>query len=121
MNVFIQITYKALRQFQKETGNNTMPMQQLLIFLAVAERGVIPMSDLKEAAGVEQSSVSRNVSLLGLGIACEGKSGYGLIGAREQVFNRKAKEVFLTPHGAAVARSMGLAAVAIDQPFAHVV
>lgn len=75
-----------------------LPMQQILCFAHVADRGEIPMADLVELTGVSQSSVSRNVAKLGPGENPREK-GHGLIEASEDPYYRKRKIVRLTPRG----------------------
>lgn len=74
-----------------------IPTQQVLTFLHVAASGEIPMADLVALTNVGQSSVSRNVDLLGKGKPS--KPGHGLISAEEDPYFRKRKLVRLTPRG----------------------
>src|SRR4051812_31439570 len=85
----------AVRKF---LDTNELPMQQLLIYLHVADRGEMPMADLLDLTGVAQSSISRNVALLGPGPNPR-ERGYGLIEAYEDPFYRKRKLVKLTERG----------------------
>lgn len=97
-----------LSQLSEGTQNPTMPLQQVQLFLHVAHHGEVLMEDLEEATGVEQSSVSRNVSALGGG--WPGKPGYGLVESREDPTNRRRKLVRLTNKGKALAGGISQAA-----------
>ena len=92
----------VLSKLQEETGNPTMPLQQVRTFLHVALHGEVPQASLEEATGVEQSSVSRNVALLGPGLS-PAEPGYGLIESLPDPWNRKRNLVRLTQRGKALA------------------
>ena len=84
----------------------TMPLQQLSILLCVMERGEVPMGDLPKVAGVEQSSVSRNVAILGPGLNLKDR-GYDLLEAYEDPMYRRRKLVKLSPRGMALKKEIG--------------
>ncbi len=88
--------HKALRLVQ--TQDERMQVQTILVLLTVAEFGPISMSQLKDTAGLSQSSVSRNCAALGK-IHRKGRPGLGLITATEDPMDRKQKVVKLTTKG----------------------
>lgn len=97
----LTVTGKVLTTILRYTDNPKIPLQQVSILLTILERGEIPMADLPKLAGVEQSSVSRNVVILGPGLNPK-EPGYGLLDAFEDPFYRRRKLVKLTPRGQAL-------------------
>lgn len=92
----------VLSKLQEGAGNPTMPLQQVRMFLHVALHGEVPQASLEEVTGVEQSSVSRNVALLGPGLS-PAEPGYGLIESFPDPWNRKRNLVRLTGKGETLA------------------
>lgn len=88
---------EQLAAVQKFLGKADIPTQQVLTFLHIAGTDVIPMADLAGLTGVGQSSVSRNVQLLGDGEPR--KPGHGLVRSFEDPEYRKRKLVELTARG----------------------
>lgn len=90
-------------------GQVDIPMQQLLTFAHVAEKGEVSMQELCQLTGVGISSVSRNVARLGNGPK-PSEPGYGLLRAEEDPHFRKQKLVTLTPRGQELLNAVGLSA-----------
>lgn len=88
----------CLSRFQQFIKVSDIPVQQVLTLLVVAMGNETPMADLADATGVGQSSVSRNVAILGQGINPR-EQGYGLLEAYEDPEFRRRKLVRLTAHG----------------------
>lgn len=96
----LDVSIRVLDKVAEYTDNRTLPLQQIMILLHVANVSeAMPMADLVQLTGVEQSSVSRNVALLGSGLPIERKKGYGLVEAYEDPMYRRRKLVALTPRG----------------------
>lgn len=110
----IALTLALLKGLSESTNNPTMPLQQVQLFLHVAYLGEVPMEDLEEATGVEQSSVSRNVAALGGGQ--HRKPGYGLVHAYRDPNNHRRKLVRLTEKGKALAWDISRAGVPSKRP-----
>lgn len=101
MNSPIVASQTLLKRLSDSTQNPTMPLQQIQLFLHVAHHGEVLMEDLAAATGVEQSSVSRNVTILGDGRP--NKPGYGLVRSYEDPHYRRRKFVCLTEKGKSLA------------------
>ena len=69
-----------------------------LLVVALADPEPITMRDIGIKTGTAQSSVSRNVAMLGK-IHRKGQSGHGLVDSYEDPMNRRVKLVKLTPKG----------------------
>ena len=69
-----------------------------LLVVALADPEPITMRDIGIRTGTAQSSVSRNVAMLGK-IHRKGQSGHGLVDSYEDPMNRRVKLVKLTPKG----------------------
>ena len=69
-----------------------------LLVVAIADPEPITMRDIGIRTGTAQSSVSRNVAMLGK-IHRKGQSGHGLVDSYEDPMNRRVKLVKLTPKG----------------------
>lgn len=97
----------VLEEFRKVDPE--MQMQAAAVFLAVASRDdAITMTELREAVGISQSSVSRNVAALGQINRLHGP-GFNLLEAREDPEERRRKIVALTPKGRTLARALAQA------------
>lgn len=94
----ITVMIQLLDTMRKSLGQSDIPLQQLLTFCHVADKSEMPMADLALLSGVTQSSVSRNVARLGMGITPK-EAGFGLLEAYEDPYYRKRKLVALTPRG----------------------
>lgn len=83
--------------------NRNIPMQQLALFLRVAENPGISMTELSEQLGMPQGSVSRNVKLLTdqrkQGRESRSEHGYGLLCTQQHAVNRHQLTVGLTRKG----------------------
>lgn len=77
-----------------------MQAQTMITFLlvAMADPDPMPMADLARAAGLAQSSVSRNVSSLGAWSRHK-RPGLKLLESTEDLMDRRRKVVSLTPSG----------------------
>ncbi len=73
--------------------------QAIAVFCVVARNGhPVPMGEIKRQLGIAQSSVSRNVALLGERNR-HGRDGPDLVQSWENPDNRREKLVELTPAG----------------------
>ena len=85
---------EVFRQVDQE-----MPSQRIVLFLLVASRPGMRMSDVAKKLGLSSSAVSRNLSELskwGIGI---NKPGVDLLYAEENPQDRREKMIYLTPKG----------------------
>lgn len=87
------------RRMGTHLGGTDVPIQRAVIFLLIAAAGEegAESKDLKEAAGLAASSVSRNVAALGEWP--RGKKGLGLVKTRTDYTDRRRKPVVLTAKG----------------------
>lgn len=85
----------ALREKHRE-----MPLQLAHTLFLVASRPGISLGELGAAVGISQSSTSRNLQALGDG-SSTGIVGMGLVEARTDQRDFRAKVHFLTPEGRA--------------------
>jgi len=94
----VTVGLEVIQKVMDYTSNPVIPAQQVTILLTVLDRGEMPMGDLADLIGIAQSSVSRNVALLGRGLTPV-SSGHRLLEAYEDPFYRRRKLVKLTPRG----------------------
>lgn len=85
------------------TQDNTMPIQQVRLLLALYTYGQIGQLGLSEHTGVAPQSNTRNIAKLGPGEKM--KDGLGLVESYEDPIDRRHKMVRLTPKGHALIRS----------------
>lgn len=78
--------------------NPEMPAQNVLTLLLVAQSPGISMAELQQRLKVASSTMSRNIASLSAHRG-KGEAGLGLIEAREDIMDRRAKLVWLTPAG----------------------
>jgi DNA-binding MarR family transcriptional regulator len=97
----LKATVAVLSKFSEGTANPTMPIQHVRAFLHVAIHGEVLQSDLEEAIGIAQSSVSRAITILGEGWPNE--PGHGLLESFADPWNHRRKLVRLTEKGKALA------------------
>lgn len=93
-----------------------MPIQQVILFLLVAQNEGITQLEITKLSGQTQASVSRNLSKLGKHLkddpeSATGKSyfGHGLIISEPDAANRKTLALFLSPKGIALTRDIQVA------------
>lgn len=98
----LAVAYAVLIKLMEATNAPTMAGQQIATYLHVALNGEVPQADLEAATGVAQSSVSRNVALLGNGLSPK-EPGYRLLRSYEDPHYRRRKLVNLTEKGEALA------------------
>lgn len=91
-----------LAQLAKATGDNTMPVQQQLLLLALYSAPEVNQLDLPRWTGVERSANSRNLAKLGQGERPLLKAGPGWVEAYEDLADRRFKKARLTPKGRAM-------------------
>lgn len=96
------VSLAVITKLLEATNSPTMPGQQIATYLHVATHGEVPQADLEAATGVAQSSVSRNVAILGAGLSSE-EPGYRLLRSYEDPHYRRRKLVNLTEKGEALA------------------
>lgn len=83
----------------KWTGNERIELQTMQTLLTICLSGSeLPQKELEKALGLGQSSVSRNIAKLGIGISPE-DPGPGLIETYEDPYHRSRKLVRLTEKG----------------------
>lgn len=89
-----------VKRLAQATGDNTMPIQQVLTLVALHQTSEVNQVDLEQYTGVTASSNQRNLYKLGGGWL--NKPGLGLVeGYRDPKDNRYMK-VRLTPKGRAI-------------------
>lgn len=94
----LSVVMETIRALNEEVGRVDWGSQTILTFLAVAQSGTLPQSQLQLITGMTQAGVSRNVGRL----AEYGDSyarGLGLIRSYEDPEDRKSKLLTLTPRG----------------------
>lgn len=102
----IDTALRVLSQILAATKNPKMPAQHVMLLLhALSTKDARPMADFQALTGVEQSSVSRGIALLGTGLSPL-EPGYGLLDAFEDPYYRRRKLVKLTPRGEALKASL---------------
>lgn len=90
---------KALSEL---TNDSTMPSQQQLLLLSLAVHGHLNQQAIEDYTGVKRSSNSRNIAKLGMGERPLEAPGPGYVQSEEDLRNRSAKIVSLTPKGRAL-------------------
>lgn len=98
-----------LDAFREFTESVDVPVQHVLVFLMVADRGEVAMEDIIKRVGVHQTAISRAVAKLGPG-ASPRDPGLGLIEAYEDPEWRRRKLVRITARGKLLAAEMEKAA-----------
>lgn len=98
-------TAQFLEVLCHSTGDTTMPVQQILLLLALHTYGEMSQHTLGTHTGVQRSSNSRNIAKLGTGES-PSKPGLGLVESYEDLADRRNKMVRLTPKGSALLRSV---------------
>jgi DNA-binding MarR family transcriptional regulator len=96
----LKVALESLEAIRQLTGDQEIQAQKVVILLQVALHNEIAMTDLLKLSGVEQSSVSRNVTMLAEGFPLKGKPGLGLVESYEDPAFRRRKLVKLTKKGA---------------------
>lgn len=81
--------------------NAEMQAQQMAIFLAVAAKPDLTVTDIANATGHSTSSVSRNIAALGK-THRKGLPGLDILVAVEDPIDRRNKRIRMTPKGARV-------------------
>lgn len=88
------------------TGDYTMPLQQVLLLLALFNHGELAQQELVKYTGVARSSNSRNIAKLGIGDSAWKANGPGWVESYEDPMDRRTKMVRLTPKGKALIRAV---------------
>jgi DNA-binding MarR family transcriptional regulator len=102
----LKVALESLEAIREFTGDKEIQAQKVVIFLHTAMHREISMTDLLKLSGVEQSSVSRNVTLLAEGFPLKGKPGLGLVEAFEDPAFRRRKLVRITERGRQLIKEM---------------
>jgi DNA-binding MarR family transcriptional regulator len=95
----LKVALQTLETIREFTGDREIQAQKVVIFLQVALHKELPMTELLKLSGVEQSSVSRNVTLLAEGFPLKGKPGLELVESFEDPAFRRRKLVRITKKG----------------------
>jgi len=103
----------GLRAIVEAASDPTMPIQQAMTFLVVAQSSEVPQAELIRNVGLAPSSVSRNVARLAQGTLTE--PGLYWIENYEDPAWRRRKLVRLTPRGKAVADRVSSAVLSVLQ------
>jgi hypothetical protein len=100
----LSVIEKILHVF-KEIGSE-IPIQQMLLLVAVAQNQGRTMPELQESLGMPQGTLSRNVKALGVYLVPDPdnpqqkkKDGYDLLITRPDLENRKSLAVYLSSRG----------------------
>jgi len=104
----INTVVHALDFFHKKTGRVDLQCQTVSTFLHLAMARELPMQDLEKRTGLSQSSVSRNVAKLGIGMS-PSEPGLGLVEAYEDPHYRRRKLVRMTARGTLFAKELAAA------------
>jgi DNA-binding MarR family transcriptional regulator len=94
---------RFVEEFRKM--DSEMQLQTVLIFLLVARKEGITVSDLQDLTGLTGSSCSRNVAALS-DVNRKGREGHKLIMAKPDLEDRRVKHLYLTSKGRAVLNSV---------------
>lgn len=87
------------------TEDYTMPVQQVLLLLALYNHGELAQQELVKYTGVARSSNSRNIAKLGIGDSPWAANGPGWVESYEDPMDRRNKMVRLTPKGVALLKT----------------
>jgi len=107
---------KGLMKFKKsqhvlEQIFAELPLQHVMLLLAIAEEDGITQPKIADKLGWPQGTVSRNVKKLSVYLVesetgAKRKAGYELVEQRPDTFDRKANAVYLTPKGKKVLKEI---------------
>lgn len=87
-------------------GNDRFEWQTMRIFLTLLTHGgEMPQQEIEKVTGWAQSSVSRNIAMLGIGVSMD-KPGANLVESYEDPAWRRRKIVRLTARGKALAEKI---------------
>jgi DNA-binding MarR family transcriptional regulator len=98
-------------QYLQEAFSRRFQLQQIHVFLVIADRGTVSMDQLVEATGLTKAAVSRNVKLLREYMAEQRdgtykKEGYGYVEVSIDPYDPRAYVIKLTVSGRAVAEEI---------------
>lgn len=96
---------EAGKSLAKATGNDRLELQTIQTFLIVCIGGEVSMQEIEKQLDFGQSTTSRNVSKLGIGISLD-EPGPRLVEAYEDPAWRRRKLVRLTARGAKLAEDL---------------
>lgn len=91
-----------LAQLGVESGDSTMPVQQVMTLLAIYLNPDLNLHEMGRYTGVEKSSNSRNIAKLGDGERPTLKRGPGWVESYHDPMDRRYVKVRLTPRGKAM-------------------
>ncbi|SHJ67336.1 DNA-binding transcriptional regulator, MarR family [Malonomonas rubra DSM 5091] len=97
MSKALNSSYKVIQIFRKI--NTEMPSQQIAMFLRIASYEGVTLPELAEALNTTVASVSRNGKILSEYMEKGELKGYGLIGMRPDIRERRRLACFLTDKG----------------------
>ncbi|WP_019025377.1 MULTISPECIES: MarR family winged helix-turn-helix transcriptional regulator [unclassified Thioalkalivibrio] len=95
--------FRTIAEFRKYDPQ--LPIQTAAVFLTVAARPGITMLDIGKKLNTSQASCSRNVSALSKWRR-QGSPGLDVVVAKEDPAERRRKQVWLTPKGEDLLRSI---------------
>lgn len=98
----VSIVNDFIVALNKQTGDSTMPSQQITLLLSLYVHGDMNQGDIEKVTGVKKSSNSRNIAKLGRGENAWANEGPGWVENYEDLHNRRLKLVRLTPKGRAL-------------------
>lgn len=99
----LQKLYLCMEEMRKIEDD--MPVQRMVLFLLIAGKPGITYKELTDAAGVTNSTVSRNVAALGK-LDRHGKPGHDLVETAPDPREPRRNLLRLTPKGARVAKTL---------------
>lgn len=104
---FEQILSGSLEIFREETGRKDLPMQVLIMFMAVGDRGEYSVNELKKwLPKLSHSAVSRNVAILCGSSITRQDCGLDLCESRPDDNDKRYKLIKLTQKGKALREKM---------------
>lgn len=82
-----------------------LPIQTMVAFLVIAANEGLPINQVAAKAGLEQSSASRNVSVL-TNLRYDKRPGLSLVEYRQDYMNLTIKKLYLTKKGEGIVKQI---------------
>jgi DNA-binding MarR family transcriptional regulator len=106
--------YEVLQFFRKKLDAVDLPVQQIILFLKVAEQEGVTLTELQNLTSMPQGTVSRNIRKLYRYVKGSGPDrkveGYELVVMEPDLDNPRRKAVFLSPKGKKLLSEMEIVA-----------